>query len=39
MNITFKPIGVIHTKASEAEVKGTGDREGRSKFILSLPTD
>jgi len=28
MNITFKSIGVIHTKASEAEVKETGDREG-----------
>ncbi len=28
MEITFKPIGVIHTKASEAEVKAKGDREG-----------
>lgn len=28
MNINFKPIGVIHTKASEAEVQATGDREG-----------
>jgi tRNA (adenine37-N6)-methyltransferase len=28
MNINFKPIGVIHTKANEAEVKATGDREG-----------
>jgi len=28
MNISFKSIGVIHTKASEAEVKETGDREG-----------
>jgi tRNA-Thr(GGU) m(6)t(6)A37 methyltransferase TsaA len=28
MNIIFKPIGVIHTKASEAEVKQTGDRDG-----------
>jgi tRNA-Thr(GGU) m(6)t(6)A37 methyltransferase TsaA len=28
MEITFKPIGVIHTKASEAEVREKGDREG-----------
>jgi tRNA-Thr(GGU) m(6)t(6)A37 methyltransferase TsaA len=28
MEIQFKPIGLIHTKASEAEVKGSEDREG-----------
>ena len=28
MTITFRPIGVIHSKASEAEVKEKGDREG-----------
>jgi len=28
MEIQFKPIGVIHTKASEAEVREKGDREG-----------
>lgn len=28
MEICFKPIGIIHTKASEAEVKEKGDREG-----------
>ena len=28
MTITFKPIGVIHTKASEAAVREQGDREG-----------
>jgi len=28
MEIRFQPIGVIHTKASEAEVKAAGDREG-----------
>jgi len=28
MNIIFKPIGVIHTKASESEVKAEGDRDG-----------
>ena len=28
MEIRFTSIGVIHTKASEAEVKETGDREG-----------
>lgn len=28
MEITFRPIGVIHTKASEAEVKQSGDRAG-----------
>ena len=28
MTITFTPIGVIHTKASEADVKEKGDREG-----------
>ena len=28
MDITMKPIGVIHTNASEAEVKVKGDRDG-----------
>ena len=28
MEIRFEPIGVIHTEASEAEVKAHGDREG-----------
>ena len=28
MEIRFKPIGVIHTQASEVEVKEKGDREG-----------
>jgi tRNA-Thr(GGU) m(6)t(6)A37 methyltransferase TsaA len=28
MEIQFKPIGVIHTKASEADVREKGDREG-----------
>jgi len=28
MNITFKPVGVFHTQASDAEVKG-GRRGGR----------
>ena len=28
MEIQFRPIGVIHTKASEAEVREKGDREG-----------
>ena len=28
MDVHFKPIGVIHTKASEVEVKEKGDREG-----------
>ena len=28
MEITFKPIGVIHTKASEADVREKGDRDG-----------
>jgi tRNA-Thr(GGU) m(6)t(6)A37 methyltransferase TsaA len=28
MEIRFKPIGVIHTRASEAEVKEKGDRDG-----------
>jgi tRNA-Thr(GGU) m(6)t(6)A37 methyltransferase TsaA len=28
MTITFRPIGVIHTKASDPEVKEKGDREG-----------
>ena len=28
MEIRVKPIGVIHTQASEAEVKEKGDREG-----------
>lgn len=28
MTITFKPIGAIHSKASEAEVKEKGDLEG-----------
>ena len=40
MTITFEPIGVIHTKASEAEVKETGDREGEieiySEFAAGL---
>jgi tRNA (adenine37-N6)-methyltransferase len=28
MDITFRPIGVIHTDASEAQVRATGDRQG-----------
>lgn len=28
MEITFRPIGVIHTIGSDAEVRETGDREG-----------
>lgn len=28
MEIKFTPIGVVHTKSSEAEVRETGDREG-----------
>jgi tRNA-Thr(GGU) m(6)t(6)A37 methyltransferase TsaA len=28
MSITFTPIGVIHTNASEDEIKQRGDREG-----------
>jgi tRNA-Thr(GGU) m(6)t(6)A37 methyltransferase TsaA len=28
MTITFRPIGVIHTKSSDAEVREKGDREG-----------
>ena len=28
MEITFKPIGVIHTKASDAQVREKGDLEG-----------
>ncbi len=28
MEIRFTPIGVIHTTSSDAEVKGTGDRDG-----------
>ncbi|HLN88196.1 MAG TPA: tRNA (N6-threonylcarbamoyladenosine(37)-N6)-methyltransferase TrmO [Candidatus Limnocylindrales bacterium] len=28
MDITFRPIGIIRTKASDAEVKATGGREG-----------
>lgn len=28
MDITFRPIGIVHTKASETEVKQTGDRAG-----------
>lgn len=28
MVIQFRPIGLIHTKASEAEVRGGGDRDG-----------
>ncbi len=28
MEIQFRPIGIIHTKASEAEVRENGDREG-----------
>ena len=33
MTISFRPIGVIHTHASEAEVKGTGDREGEIEIF------
>ncbi len=33
MEIRFKPIGVIHTKASEAEVKAQGDREGEIEIF------
>jgi len=28
MDISFRPIGVIHTKANDTEVKQTGDRDG-----------
>jgi tRNA-Thr(GGU) m(6)t(6)A37 methyltransferase TsaA len=28
MEITFRPIGIIHTKGSDAEVREAGDREG-----------
>ena len=33
MEITFKPIGVIHTKGSDAEVKQKGDLEGELEIF------
>ena len=36
MEIQFKPIGVIHTKASEAEVREKGDREGELEIYPEL---
>jgi tRNA-Thr(GGU) m(6)t(6)A37 methyltransferase TsaA len=36
MNITFRPIGVIHTAASEAEIKGTGSRAGEIEIYAEF---
>lgn len=33
MEIHFRPIGVIHTKGSDAEVRETGDREGELEIF------
>jgi tRNA-Thr(GGU) m(6)t(6)A37 methyltransferase TsaA len=33
MEIVFSPIGVIHTKASKAEVREKGDREGEIEIF------
>jgi tRNA (adenine37-N6)-methyltransferase len=33
MEISFKPIGVIHTKANEDHVKETGDQEGELEIF------
>jgi tRNA (adenine37-N6)-methyltransferase len=33
MEIRFKPIGVIHTQASEVEIKDKGDREGEIEIF------
>lgn len=36
MEITFRPIGVIHTKGSDAEVRETGDREGELEIYAEF---
>jgi tRNA-Thr(GGU) m(6)t(6)A37 methyltransferase TsaA len=36
MDISFRPIGIIHTNASEAEVKGKGDREGEIEIYAEF---
>ena len=33
MKISFTPIGIIHTKASDAEVREKGDREGEIEIF------
>ena len=33
MEITFKPIGVIHTKASDDYAQGTGEQEGELEIF------
>jgi tRNA-Thr(GGU) m(6)t(6)A37 methyltransferase TsaA len=33
MEINFKPIGVIHTKGGDAEIRETGDQEGELEIF------
>jgi tRNA-Thr(GGU) m(6)t(6)A37 methyltransferase TsaA len=36
MEISFKPIGVIHTKATDVDVKQKGDREGELEIFAEF---
>ena len=37
MEIRFRPIGVVHTKAGDDDVKEKGDQEGELEIFPELP--